>query len=146
MNLVVLGANGRTGEHVIRVALERGLNVTAVVRSIEKEPTIKNDRLAVKVGDPCDPKFLADVFRGQNAVISTLGGRSPAKAATSVYYRSAEAIAEAAWDSGLDRVLVISTALLFPARTLLEKILSLIVRHTVASATRMENMLFFTEN
>ncbi|WP_404401857.1 NAD(P)-dependent oxidoreductase [Pelagibacterium halotolerans] len=141
MKLVVLGANGRTGSHVVREALERGATVTAVVRSDAKRLAIRHDRLSVAVGDPCDPEFLAGVFRGQDAVISTLGGRRPTKRATSIYYRSADAIVEAASQTDVRKILVTSSALLFPPRRLLDRLLTVIVRRVVQSATRMEHKL-----
>lgn len=141
MKLLVLGANGRTGRHVVREALDEGATVTAVVRSEAKRPAIRHERLHVVIGDPCDPKFLATVFRGQEAVISTLGGRRPTKKATSVYHRSADAIAEAAPDSGLSKVVVTSSALLFPQRRLFDRLLAATVRNVVESATRMEQTL-----
>lgn len=141
MKLVVLGANGRTGKLVLRVALERGMDVTAVVRSAGKRPDIWHDKLTVIAGDPCDAAFLKPVFRGQDAVISTLGGRRPTKAATSVYFRSADAIVDAASDAGPKRVLVTSTALLFPARRLMDSLLRILVPSVVRSATRMEEIL-----
>lgn len=126
MKLVVLGANGRTGKHVLRQAIERGADVTAVVRSEGKRPPIEHDRLRVVVGDPCDPDFLTEVFRGHDAVVSTLGGRLPTKAATAVYPLSAEAIVTAACATGLQKVVVTSSALLFSpqpnARRVLEAI------------------------
>ena len=80
--------------------------MTAVVRSAAKSPSLTHTRLKVVIGDPCEPKFLTNVFRGQDAVISTLGGRSPTKRATSVYPSSADAIVEAAWATGLKKVVV----------------------------------------
>lgn len=62
---------------------------------------------------------LASVFREHDAVISTLGGRLPTRAATSKHDRSAKAIVEAASATDLKRVLVTSTALLFADQTLL---------------------------
>lgn len=141
MKLVVLGANGRTGRLVLEAALEKGMDVTAVVRSTEKHPGMQHDRLSVVVGDACEPAFLKRVLRGQDAVISALGGRRPTKTATSVYFRSADAIVEAAWETGLKRVLVTSTALLFREHTLMGDILRLCVPNVVRSATRMEKTL-----
>lgn len=141
MKLVVLGANGRTGQHVLQAALEKGLDVTAVVRSADKSPRIQHERLAVVVGDPCAPAFLRSVLRGQDVVISALGGRRPTKAATSVYYRSTDAIAEAARETGLQRVLTTSTALLFRKQKVIGKILRVLVPNIVRSATRMERIL-----
>ncbi len=141
MKLVILGANGRTGQLVLQAALEKGMDVTAVVRSAGKKPTFSHERLKVAVGDPCDREFLKHTLRGQDAVISTLGGRRPTKAATSVYYRSADALVDAAWENGLKRVLVTSTALLFHEQTMMGKILRRLVPNVVQSATRMEDIL-----
>ena len=141
MKLVVLGANGGTGQHVLRASLEDGMTVTAVVRSEGKRPKIAHQNLKTVVGDPCDPAFLKLVLRGQDALISTLGGRAPTRGATSVYYRSADAIVEAAWDTGLRRVLVTSTALLFPEQTMLGTLLQYLVPNVVRSADRMEKVL-----
>jgi putative NADH-flavin reductase len=144
MKLVVLGANGRTGRLVMQEALADGDTVVAVVRSKAKRPEIRHDRLTVIVGDCCDPKFLAQVFAGQDAVISTLGGRSPTKHATSIYWRSADAIAEAARQSGLNKVAVTSSALLFPARRFVDRLLKTLVPNVVRSATQMEEILHST--
>ena len=88
---------------MVREALDRGARVTAIVRSNAKRPAGRHDQLSVVVGDPCDPEFLATVFRGQDAVISTLGGRRPTRKAASIYYMSADAIAEAALNTGLKK-------------------------------------------
>lgn len=141
MKLVLLGANGRTGELVLQAALAKDMDVTAVVRSAKRAPDIQHRRLHVAVGDPCDPVFLTSVFRAHDAVISTLGGRLPTKAATSVYDRSARAIVDAASATGIKRVLVTSTALLFADQTLLGRILRLVVPNVVRSASRMEDIL-----
>ncbi|MCD7059062.1 NAD(P)-dependent oxidoreductase [Pelagibacterium xiamenense] len=141
MKLVVLGANGRTGGLVVREALDKGAIVTAVVRSDAKRPAIRHNRLSVAVGDPCDPQFLSGVFRGQDAAISALGGRRPTKRATSIYYRSADAIIEATSQTGVRKILVTSSALLFPPRRLLDRFLMAVVRNVVQSAILMERKL-----
>ncbi|MEL6296466.1 MAG: NAD(P)-binding oxidoreductase [Pseudomonadota bacterium] len=141
MKLVLLGANGRTGGLVLQAALAKDMDVTAVVRSAVKAPRLQHVRLHVVVGDPCDTVFLASVFRDQDAVISTLGGRLPTKAATSVYDRSTKAIVDATSATGLKRVLVTSTALLFQDQTLLGKLLRIVVPNVVRSAGLMEDIL-----
>jgi nucleoside-diphosphate-sugar epimerase len=141
MKLVVLGANGRTGEKVVREALDRGTAVTAVVRSDAKRPEIRHDLLSVAVGDPCDTAFLACIFCGQDAIISALGGRRPTKKATSIYYASADAIVGAASQAGIRKVLVTSSALLFPPKRPLDRLLKVLVPNVVRSAIRMEHTL-----
>lgn len=141
MKLVLLGANGRTGKLVLEAVISKDIDVTAVVRSADKARDLQHKSLQVMVGDPCDPVFLTSVFRDHDAVISAFGGRLPSKVATSVYYRSAVAIVEAASVTGLKRVLVTSTALLFPNQTLLGKLLRFVVPNAVRSAGRMDNIL-----
>ena len=141
MKLVVLGANGRTGQLVITAALDRGFHVTGVVRSGKKHPGIRHQRLTMAVGDPCDRSFLKQVLKHQDVVISTLGGRRPTKSATSIYYRSAEALVEAARETGLTRVLTTSTALLFREQTAIGHVLRLLLPNIVKSAARMEHIL-----
>lgn len=119
--------------------------MTAIVRSEAKRPSLRHDRLRVMIGDPCDPKFLMHAFKGQDAVISALGGRSPTKTATSVYWKSADAITEAAWNSGLKRIAVTSTALLFPSDRFADRVLKRLVPNVVQSATRMERTLQHTQ-
>lgn len=141
MQLVILGANGRTGRLVTRLSLDRGHAVTTVVRNVSRQPDIRHPRLSYVVGDPCDPSFLTGVFRDHDAVISTLGGRLPTKSATAVYPRSARAIAQAAHNTGVRRIVVTSTALLFPSNRMFDRILKAGVRNVVQSATRMEEIL-----
>lgn len=141
MKLVILGANGRTGRLVVNQALDKGAIITAVVRSAEKQLTVQHENLTCVVGDPTDAAFLAELFHGQDAVISTLGGRKPTHKATSIYPASAEAITTAAWETGLEKVLVISTALLFPSNRLFDRILRNLVHITAKNAAQMERTL-----
>lgn len=141
MKLVVLGANGRTGTLVVQAALKRHIEVTAVVRSLDKRPSVIHNKLTTAVGNPCDPAFLSHVFEDQDAIISTLGGRLPTQAGTAIYFRSAEAIVKATQNTETNRVIVTSSALLFPAKTVLEKLLRFFVPNILRSATRMEVIL-----
>ncbi len=79
MKIIVLGANGRTGSQLMRLALERAAYVTTIVRSEDKCLDLEDDNLTTVFGDPCDPKFLSRAFRGKDVVVSTLGGRTPTK-------------------------------------------------------------------
>lgn len=141
MKLLVLGANGRTGAHVVRLALEDGLDVTAMVRSEAKRPSIQHERFRVFVGDPCDPSILSEALQGQDAAISTLGGRLPTRKATSVYHLSAKSLVEATRDGGPMKLAVTSSALLFQPKRWFEGVLRAIVPNVVRSATRMEQTL-----
>ena len=56
-------------------------------------------------------------------VISTLGPRLPTKAAISIYSDSATSIVDTMQGSGVNRLLVTSSALLFPSDRLLDRVL-----------------------
>jgi uncharacterized protein YbjT (DUF2867 family) len=102
MNLVILGATGRTGRLVVEQALVAGHAVTALVRSPEKL-TIRNSSLRVVAGRATDAVGIAQALAGADAVISTLGGTG------SVITDSTRAIVEAATKSGVTRVVVLSS-------------------------------------
>jgi putative NADH-flavin reductase len=75
--VLVLGATGGTGRHVVEQAAARGLEVTALVRTPGRLP-LTLPALRVVVGDiRTDSPAVRSAFAGQDAVISALGvGRS----------------------------------------------------------------------
>jgi uncharacterized protein YbjT (DUF2867 family) len=105
MNLVILGATGRTGRLVVERALAAGHNVTALVRSPEKV-AISNSNLRVVAGQATDAGDVARAMVGADALISTLGASSG-----SVIADSTRAIIEAAHKTGVKRVIVLSSFL-----------------------------------
>jgi uncharacterized protein YbjT (DUF2867 family) len=102
MNLVVLGATGRTGRLVVEQALAAGHTVTALVRSPEKL-TAANPNLRVVIGEATDKSALARALEGADAVISTLGGSG------SLIADSTAAIVAAGRQTGVSRVVVLSS-------------------------------------
>jgi uncharacterized protein YbjT (DUF2867 family) len=104
MNLVILGATGRTGRLVVEQALAAGQNVTALVRSPEKL-AIANSNLRVLAGQATDAGDVARAMVGADAVISALGGSG------SVIADSTRAVVEAAHQTGVKRVVVLSSFL-----------------------------------
>ena len=102
MNLLVLGATGRTGRLVVEQALVAGHTVTALVRSPEKL-TIVNSNLRVVAGEATDKAAVSRALQGADAAISTLGGKG------SVIADSTQAIVAAAHEAGVSRVVVLSS-------------------------------------
>jgi len=102
MNIVVLGATGRTGRLVVEQALAAGHTVTALVRSPEKL-AVSNPNLNVVAGQATDPSAVARVLDRADALISTLGGGG------SVISDSTRAIVEAAHRAGVNRVVLLSS-------------------------------------
>jgi uncharacterized protein YbjT (DUF2867 family) len=102
MNLVVLGATGRTGSLVVEQALAAGHTVTALVRS-PGTLAAGNANLRVVTGQATETSAVASALEGADAVISTLGGKG------SVIADSTRAIVAAARETGVNRIVVLST-------------------------------------
>ncbi|MBF6047788.1 NAD(P)H-binding protein [Streptomyces sp. NRRL B-1677] len=71
--IALFGANGTIGSRVLREALDRGHQVTAVVRD-PKKLTETHENLTVVTGDVLDPKSVEAVAAGQDVVVSAVGG------------------------------------------------------------------------
>lgn len=71
LRVVVLGASGDTGKPLVRQAIERGHEVTAVVRDPSRMAA--QPGLAVVSADVFDANSLCGVFQDHDAVVSTLG-------------------------------------------------------------------------
>jgi uncharacterized protein YbjT (DUF2867 family) len=69
--ILVLGGTGGTGRLIVSQALERGQQVTALVRSPEKASDLKGAKLIV--GDVRDERVLREALKDQDAVVSALG-------------------------------------------------------------------------
>ena len=69
--IVVLGATGPTGRHIVSQALSRGYDVTLLVRSPGKAADMRGAKIVV--GDARDEKVLRQAVKGRDAVISALG-------------------------------------------------------------------------
>jgi uncharacterized protein YbjT (DUF2867 family) len=72
MKILVVGATGGTGRHIVAQALERGHDVVALARNPAKLD-VTHDRLRVVKGDVMDPSTLDAAVRGCDAVVCALG-------------------------------------------------------------------------
>lgn len=72
MRLLVLGATGATGRHIVTQALDAGHEVTAFVRDPSRVG-VSHDRLHVAIGTVTDEGPLAKAMKDQDAAISALG-------------------------------------------------------------------------
>jgi putative NADH-flavin reductase len=71
--IAIFGANGTIGSRVAREALDRGHEVTAVVRDPEAV-TLGHERLGVTRGDVLDPASVSVAARGKDVLVSAVGG------------------------------------------------------------------------
>lgn len=72
MQVLILGATGKTGHELVKQALGHGHSVRAMARDPAKLKSV-HPRLEVVKGDIGDPATLAAAARGQDAVLSALG-------------------------------------------------------------------------
>ncbi|WP_160153416.1 NAD(P)-dependent oxidoreductase [Microbulbifer sp. ALW1] len=72
-HLIILGASGRTGLHLVQLALEKGYRVTACARQPQKIPSEHPNlvKVAVEINDPDSLQQVMNRSRG--IVVSTLG-------------------------------------------------------------------------
>src|SRR6201993_2471991 len=77
MKVVLLGATGFVGSALLKEALDRGHEVTAIVPDPEKLD--EREGLTAKAGDVYDTGSLATVIRGNEAIISAFnaGWKNP---------------------------------------------------------------------
>lgn len=141
VKLLVLGANGRTGRELLGLALRAGDSVTALVRAEDRLAGVSHERLEIRVGSPCDPGVLSALLPGHDVVVSVLGPRWPSRAACAIYPESAAATVSAMERCDVRRLLVTSSALLFPDDGFFVRVLRGLVPSVVDGARRMEERL-----
>ncbi|MEP7377059.1 MAG: NAD(P)H-binding protein [Chitinophagaceae bacterium] len=71
MKILLLGATGRTGRHLLLQSLERGHIVHALVRDKSKIK-IAHENLTVSEGSPLDKALLNNAMTGCDAIVSAL--------------------------------------------------------------------------
>jgi|SRR6185437_6924710 len=69
MKIALIGATGFVGSAILKEALSRGQQVTAVLRHPEKL-SIKDRNLKVIAGDVMDTEKLSELMKGNDAVVS----------------------------------------------------------------------------
>lgn len=107
--VVVTGANGLVGSHVVSALSERGATVRAVVRRADAAADLPG--VEEHVGDFADPAFAATVLAGADALVTTVhplgSGRDDQRR---VGLDGTMVIAEAAVDAGVPLLVHVSTA------------------------------------
>jgi putative NADH-flavin reductase len=138
MKITVLGASGGVGGEVVKQALDRGWDVTAVVRDPARLTLPAHD---VVVAGLHDQEKLAAAVEGRDAVISALGSRD--RGPTTVCADGARA----AIDAGAKRLLVVSASGMhtegdgFFTRTLVKPLLNTFLKHGWADMLAMEDVV-----
>ena len=106
MNVLIIGAAGKTGSMVVERAVAAGHVVTAFVR----DATTYRAPATVRVvaGDATDQSSVGKAMAGQDAVIDTIGGKAPYRK-TTLERSVASSVVAAMKANGVRRVIVISS-------------------------------------
>lgn len=107
--IVLIGATGFVGSAILKEALDRGYQVTAIARA-PALLKIKHPLLKVIQGDVADTDFLAEQMKGQDAVISAF---NPGWTNPSIYQETLDgyhSILNAAHWSRVPRLLIVGGA------------------------------------
>lgn len=99
MKIIVFGASGGTGAHVVRQARDAGHHVTAVVRTANGEDV---------VADVLDPESIAPVIAGADAVVTAIGTRGTGP--TTLQEDSTRSIVTAMKKTDVRRLVVVSNS------------------------------------
>lgn len=104
MKILVLGAAGKTGRAVVDRALQNGHEVTAFVHS---PGSFDVPGVQVRTGDALDSAVMRAAVQGQDAVVDTVGGKTPDQP-TTLETDVATALVEAMQHHRVRRLLVTS--------------------------------------
>jgi len=144
MRIVVIGANGTTGQEVVKQALAAGHDVVGAVRRPETLSHIKGVEIA-KI-NLSDVESLASAMSGADAVISTLGhgGVGAAMKFTTLYSDATRTIRAAMGMAGVKRIMVLSSGGTVDndkAPGFYTKLLRRLLINTYTDMARMETIL-----
>jgi len=111
MKILLLGATGRTGKHIIEEAIKRGHEITAIARNPEKLKDFKTD---ITQGTPYDYETVEKAITGCEAVITTLNVSrksdnpwAPLAAPKDMISRSASNAIKAMEKAGIKRIVAL---------------------------------------
>jgi uncharacterized protein len=110
MNILVLGATGRVGSHIVSYALKESHHVTVLVRTPEKIH-INNDRLTIIQGNVLIKEDIERSIHGIDVVISALNTDG-----TTTLSESMPLIMNAMENEGIKRIITVGTAGILQSR------------------------------
>lgn len=112
MKVVVFGATGRSGRRVVKRALDEGHAVTGIARTPSKME-LTHAQLTLVRGDILNYDSFANVFEGQDAIISTVG-KGERFGSVELYSEGIENIIRAMETYGLSRLIAITSGGTYP--------------------------------
>ncbi|MEY8745664.1 NAD(P)-dependent oxidoreductase [Paenibacillus tundrae] len=110
MHILILGATGRVGRHILELALMDGHHVTALVRSPDKLQ-LEDLNLTIVAGNALNQADLEQAIKGTDVVISALNTDG-----TTTLSESMPFIIESMYKEGVKRIITIGTAGILQSR------------------------------
>ena len=107
-NVLLIGATGFVGSAVQNELVERGHNVTAVVRNVEK--IAKNDLVTAVKEDVANVEAIAKLAEGKDAIISAYNPGWTNPDIATLITENYPKILKAAKQSGVERLLIVGGA------------------------------------
>jgi putative NADH-flavin reductase len=139
MRIFILGATGGIGRQLVDQALERHHRVTAFVRSPQKLGAAR-DALTVIRGDVHNTDAMRQALAGHDSVLSALGPPGPAR--NTITSDSARATIAAMQSAGMQRLLVVGVAALFPDIGMFGRLLrNTLLRNIADDSAEMERIV-----
>lgn len=108
MKIALIGATGFVGSAILKEALNRGINITAIVRHPDKIKAQKN--LTIVKGDVMDTNKLAETFKGNDVIVSAYNAGWTNPDLYNEFLKGSKSIQEAVKKSGVKRYVVIGGA------------------------------------
>jgi hypothetical protein len=93
LKIAVVGGNGFIGQRIVREALKRGHDVTAIARDPSRVE-MKHERLVVRGGDVLNRPQMSTLVAGHDVVVSTVGSARDASPDPAIYLEAAESLVE----------------------------------------------------
>ncbi|MGC4008602.1 MAG: NAD(P)H-binding protein [Pseudomonas sp.] len=107
--ITVMGATGRTGWRICQTLLKAGVPIRALGRNAERLAPLAAAGAQIAVGEPNDAAFLTEAFRGSEAVYTLLAYGPDTEDYRQQQAAQGEAILDAIRDSGVRRVVFLSS-------------------------------------
>lgn len=109
MKIALIGATGFVGTAILKEAVSRGHEVTAIARNVEKL-SVNNDKVKAVQADVSDIRDLAQKLRGHDVVISAYNAGWTNPNIYNDFLKGAQDIQEAVKQSGVKRFIFIGGA------------------------------------
>jgi len=109
--VLVAGATGKTGQHVVSQLLENGYAVRALVRNADAATEKLDQQVELAVGDVTVPESLKGAFKDVTQVVSAIGAseKEGANSPEFVDYAGNNNLVDAAHEAGVEQFILVSS-------------------------------------